>query len=124
MNRDDWQDHVESLISHRLQPPKSIFDAADHTSSCVRERRYDLFDTKKSELASLKALTKDALALFASSLMEPATRRMMVVQVSFEEEVALVTDAVKEAKQRVVLDPRELHSSGGSWEMYRVRKLD
>ena len=121
MHRDDWADHIESLVSNRLQPPKSIYDAAGSTSACVIERRYDLFDTKSAEVATLKKLTKDGLAAFATDLLGASTRRMLVVQASFEQSPALVSDVIPGTDQKILSDPQELHRGT---ETYRVQKLN
>lgn len=121
MHREDWLDHVDALVSQRMQPPKSISDAANGTIGCVAERRYDLFDTKAVELAALRALTKEGLAAFAERLFAPQSRRLLAVQVSFEDAPALVSDALAGAPQRVLTDPAELQLG---CETYAVRKMD
>jgi secreted Zn-dependent insulinase-like peptidase len=121
MHGDDWADHIESMVSQRLQPQKNLFDAAITTAGCVADRRYDLFDTKKQDVAHLQALTKDSLGALASRLFDPKSRRMLSIQVSFEDEATMLADCLPGTQQRVITDPRELQ---GDAEVYTVRKMD
>ena len=71
-------------------------------------------------VAALRALSKESLSGFASGLFAPATRRVMAVQVSFEDKAALLSDAAAGALQRVLTDPLQLQEG---CESYKVRKL-
>ena len=88
MQKFEFQEHVESLVNDKIQPPANLYEAAGNNAYAIQEKHYR-FDTRLEEATILRAQSREGLSKFATQLLQPQTRRLLVVQVSLSPSLSL-----------------------------------
>ncbi len=115
LKKDEYFDHIDSLVNEKTRPPLNIFEAFNNNTYCIVDRRYD-FDTRMEEAQLLKSQSRENLSSFAQQLFGITTRRLMSIQVSHEGADAPLEDVSTE-KQKNATCPDDIRSSSADlWD--------
>lgn len=115
LKKDEYFDHIDSLVNEKTRPPLNIFEAFNNNAYCIVDRRYD-FDTRMEEAQLLKSQSRENLSSFAQQLFGITTRRLMSIQVSHEGADAPLEDVSTEKQKNATCPDDVRGSSADLWD--------